>query len=569
MKLDHEIELDGVSRAQSMLVFDDKLLVGEANPNATFHLFDRRSGERLWTWDSGEEVSDVQLTPAYSQGRLLLGEAGIIAAVRASDGTELWRDSSPGIGSIRDPILTGDLALYHGSGSVVAAQASTGEKIWRRSIETQLGAISLLGDRVYVMARDEMTRDLNLRALSVLDGADVWTSTPLPGVSSRPIIATEEKVFVVVGGFSNPERIIALEAANGEIAWNVAGMPFGASARMVLAQGLLLAVGGTQGGGWTLALKADTGERIYQKFERALIFTPIPADLVPFTSPFATGNHLIYVNDERAIQFRGLRSGELVWSLDAQPAAPRLIQTLTASGSELFALLPDRVRVYRPSFERYMPHFASGAGQATELVLANNSAEAVRGEVEFFADDGRPFENIATGLKGNEFSNFSVASRSSLRLRTAHSGELRSGWIRISADGPLQANSVYSLVQEPAGQEAALFEAGIASAPAQTEATVPILLQGNLNTALAFANPLPFEVEVTVTLVGPGVEVAVTDSLPSLGHSAFFIDELFPVDRHDGFEGSLRVNAEFPIILTALRTQNGRQLSSLPVSGYE
>ena len=46
---------------------------------------------------------------------------------------------------------------------------------------------------------------------------------------------------------------------------------------------------------------------------------------------------------------------------------------------------------------------------------------------------------------------------------------------------------------------------------------------------------------------------------------AQFLQELFPVEVGDDFQGTVVISSDIPVVVTALRTQSGLQMSSIPV----
>ena len=64
-----------------------------------------------------------------------------------------------------------------------------------------------------------------------------------------------------------------------------------------------------------------------------------------------------------------------------------------------------------------------------------------------------------------------------------------------------------------------------------------------------------------------GLELASRSIWISYGnHLAQFIEELFPDEVGDSFQGTLAIESPFPVVVTALRTKNGIQLSSYPAA---
>jgi len=89
-----------------------------------------------------------------------------------------------------------------------------------------------------------------------------------------------------------------------------------------------------------------------------------------------------------------------------------------------------------------------------------------------------------------------------------------------------------------------------------------------LSTGFAIANPLDETASLTLTYVRAtptSVVTSVEQTLDALHHEDYFIQDLFPDDAIVGSEGTLIITSDIPIVVTALRTQNGYQMSSYPV----
>lgn len=532
----NEIALNGLTNATQLLAFDDFLLVGESGSDAAYHLFKKSTGEELWTWDAGGSLA---FTPAYSQGIVLVGSASTaVAALRIVDGAELWRDDQIGDISSRDPIKTGDLAIYHGADEVVAASAHSGQELWRLPLATEPRSLAAAGNRIYVVEGG------HVRALNLLDGETLWEAD-----ADGDLVATEETLFV-----SGTDQTLALDAATGLAIWQASRPQLPIEAPLLTRNRLILAAGDLDEASF-VALDPASGDATYEKSER-VFFRP------PIFVPFGTIQHLLgvgdafaYLNFDHAIQLRQIRSGTLFWSI---PADDLDVRALVSSGTELLVLLPDRVLVYGPSFERFVPHFADGQGQTTIVALANNTDRVIRGRLQFFDNEGNPPDIVVSGLNMDDPPGFEIGPRQSLHLSTQGGDSLRSGWIGFFADGPLDLSSINRA--EAAGT---IAEAGIEDGKPFAEATVPVQVEGPLNTAIAFANPMPLPVEVRLTLIGSNLDLSAMIELPAHGHLGRFVNELFGDEVGTSFQGTMRIESDLVITATAMRTFNGLQLSSL------
>lgn len=114
-----------------------------------------------------------------------------------------------------------------------------------------------------------------------------------------------------------------------------------------------------------------------------------------------------------------------------------------------------------------------------------------------------------------------------------------------------------------------LFEAGIGDARASSRASVAVRQEKGLETGIALANPNNQAVEVNLTLLdSDGAVAEETVEIPAGGQLARFIGELFSDHLEDGFKGALLIESAFPVAATALRTQDGFQMSSYPVAEH-
>ena len=108
----------------------------------------------------------------------------------------------------------------------------------------------------------------------------------------------------------------------------------------------------------------------------------------------------------------------------------------------------------------------------------------------------------------------------------------------------------------------------MADASAVGEASLFAEHGDGVSTAVAIAAPVDADAAIVLRLLGEdGLELASNEvSISGGGHTARFIDELFPEEVGDRFQGTLALESTVPVVVTALRTKNGIQLSSYPVA---
>jgi len=223
-------------------------------------------------------------------------------------------------------------------------------------------------------------------------------------------------------------------------------------------------------------------------------------------------------------------------------------------------------RFYSPSDEIYFPHLADGMGQSTLISLVNPNPTAVQGQIQFFSSGGEPMVLSVDGSPTSAVP-FVIPAGGAVEIETEGGEVLQSGWARVLPDKPIRGASIFR-VSGPRGTS--LFEAGVGDARATSRASVAVRHEGGLETGIAVANPNDQAVEVNLTLLdSDGAAVAEeTVEIPAGGQLARFLGELFSDDLQAGFKGALLIESALPVAPTALRTQDGFQLSSYPVAGH-
>ena len=272
LKLFETIDLTGVSDAQSLLAFEDFLLVGEGGTNIEYHVFDRTAGNGLGWTRTFPGNGDLNYVPAYAHDIVLLGGPATttVKAVRVSDNALLWEDTQIGAPVGRFPVLTDNLALYHGPNRLVARDATTGTEIWRFATTTAEAPISVFGSRVYLLG------ETSLYALDLLTGAEMWNFPNLSG-DNASVIATEKRVFVNDPGNSN---FYAINAATGSAEWNnqVADATFATNPALALAYDRLYAfVAQGNPGANIKAYDPDTGNLLWEALDPNPSSNGVPA----------------------------------------------------------------------------------------------------------------------------------------------------------------------------------------------------------------------------------------------------------------------------------------------------
>ncbi|HSR51622.1 MAG TPA: PQQ-binding-like beta-propeller repeat protein [Acidobacteriota bacterium] len=560
LRLVREVTLGGVASAESCVAFEDFLVVGEAevDPNPVrYSLFDLRGAGNtltpLLTTTFPGSAETLDFTPSYANNILLLGgpATSTVKAIRVSTLGEIWQDETIGSSQGRHPVVSGDLALYAGSQKIVARQASSGITLWESETTVAQAPLVAQGDRAYLLQSDGA-----LTALRLDDGSPLW-SLAFIGSDGSWLTASEKYVFV-----TNPSggAYGAIRVSDQTLAWVETG-DFTLSAQGVaLAYDRLFVFLDDNGQG-------DAEIRIHDPDSGDLLET-IAGGEGPLRFPSLANNNLIYWQEGRLL-IRDAFSGVL---LDSRPAPD--LRAVLADDGQLLLLFAQSLQIWEPSGEIYFAQVADGEGQSTLLTLVNLSAQEASGQVDFVGAGGEPLNLPVQNVIGTVSSvDFTIPGRSSLRVQTADGDTLRSGWARVSADRPLRGSSLFQFSE--AG--AVLFEAGVGQSAPVGEALVFVQRDMAISpvdgvtpvvfsTAVAVANPSEDSVQVILTLLdADGVEAGFGSFMLDGGQRlARFIEELFPDDVGETFEGSLRIRADLPIVVTSLRTSQGFQLSSLP-----
>ncbi|MFZ0428931.1 MAG: hypothetical protein WAO20_12510, partial [Acidobacteriota bacterium] len=165
---------------------------------------------------------------------------------------------------------------------------------------------------------------------------------------------------------------------------------------------------------------------------------------------------------------------------------------------------------------------------------------------------------------------FSLEANETTEIRTTgDSDPLVTGWARATATEPIRGTAVFQVRD----QTDALFEAGVGDAPATGRAILFASRPSSIpsvafSTGIALANPSESRAHIEITfqrrLPDPGVFTAIVNLEPG-EHTARFLEELFEEEAPPGSEGTLIIESEIPVVVTALRTANGYPMSSYPV----
>ena len=210
----------------------------------------------------------------------------------------------------------------------------------------------------------------------------------------------------------------------------------------------------------------------------------------------------------------------------------------------------------------YFPQLADGGGFTTTLVLLNTSAAPQSGTISAFDNAGQPLAvRLTSGVVGSTFS-YSITSGGAYMLQTDGSDpNIHTGWIQVSPNsGSLSPVGTGIFSYSPNG--ILITESGVPAATPTSRARIYMDTSGGRDTGVAIVNTsgLPsaitmqaFQADGTTAFRGP-----VQLSLPSKGHAAKFVDEIFD-SLPKGIVGVVEISSESDFAALTLRSlTNGR-----------
>jgi len=566
----------GINDATSLAVFDGgKILIGEKGSSITYTLFSHGGLQyppvtTIWSQTVSGASADFRFVPAVGKSVAILGGQASIKAVNVVDGSVLWTDQV-GDTNGRFPALTDNLAVYSGSNKVVVRTLS-GTPFFEQAVTTAAAPLAVTDDSLYFLGRDRTLWAINLAATPV---SNKWAPVPNIAGEGASLIATDEILFV-----NDPvgHTVKAINAATGQPAWEEAiAVPgtFATNPALALGSGRLFVFRSDNGSGQAAitAYDANTGTELWSITEKE----------AGLEYGFLASDTLYYYHGGKQIRGRDATTGALLWStakanvrgLTATSRRPALVDPwgVDNRSGELLVLLPNAVRVYSPVNDLYIPHMANGMGQTTLIVLSNAGANPAETTVTFLDKDGMVPVPVK-GLGTKYFLNVIVPPNSSIGIQTLdQGGPLTVGWVRVGSDEPLHGTANFQYSE----QEEIVREAAVADARPIGSANIFVSVGSGFNTGVAMANPSlpgpplePDEMQqahITLRLLNSSGKLLASKSLDlePVAHVARFVDELFADEVGTAFEGTLAIDSDVPIVITAIRTKDGVQISSYPV----
>jgi outer membrane protein assembly factor BamB len=298
----------GAGPHASPLVVGDRLFT--AGTNKQLHVFDKRTGELLWSHDlvADFEAPPTLIRPAVKAGYgaspiaykdMVIVTAGgpgqSVMAFRQEDGAPVWRSGdfliSPAAPILADVDGQTQLLVYGGQ-TINGLEPDTGTVLWTHDHETQgdmnnstpvWGDDNILfmtsayngGGRAVRLSRDGMETHVE----------ELWFNTRL-AVMFANVLRLGDYLYGSSGGFG-PAIVTALHVKTGEIAWQQRG--YGRSS-FVHADGKVIML--TEDGHLVLARLSPTG---FQVLSSATLL-----DTTAWTAPTLVGTTL-YVRDRAQI----------------------------------------------------------------------------------------------------------------------------------------------------------------------------------------------------------------------------------------------------------------------------
>ena len=167
----------------------------------------------------GEFAVDVALGAPFvcSNGWLVaIGKSGSVLALRASDGTLIWRQELDAVIHTSATVADDRVYVPMEDGRIVALQIETGEPLWEHRLGGVPNEIEATSDFVYAGSTDN-----HLYALRARDGLIAWRWSTGGDVVGRPVV---DKRLVYFVSFDNILR--ALDKNTGNQRWKQRLCPF-------------------------------------------------------------------------------------------------------------------------------------------------------------------------------------------------------------------------------------------------------------------------------------------------------------------------------------------------------
>lgn len=301
--------------------------------HAAYHLAlgaDIKRDFRVDMVEGNTKVTRIMSPPIVAEGKVFaMGSELDIAAVDASSGKRLWKQSVAPNWQVRNPGITrfiglksskvdaedgfmggiayseGRIFVATGFGEILALNAGTGEIMWRTHNEVPFSNAPTVRDgKIYVVSQDS-----RLQVFSAADGRRRWeylAITETAGILSASSPAVNDQI--VVAGFNSGE-VIALRTLNGSVNWSDS---LSARSMQVTPMSELVAIVGrpvidrdrvfaVSHGGRMVAIDVRSGERVWT------------ADVGSIEMPWVTGDSVIVITTDAEIVSLTRSLGRVRW----------------------------------------------------------------------------------------------------------------------------------------------------------------------------------------------------------------------------------------------------------------
>ncbi|MCA9876450.1 MAG: PQQ-binding-like beta-propeller repeat protein, partial [Thermomicrobiales bacterium] len=195
---------------RSLTIGGDMIYAGTSA--GTVDALDLASGEARWQF-TGDDIAQTVGSPLFNNSTVYVANAGVVHALDATTGQELWRRAFAGA---RPATIAGDLLIStSAAGGVYATDAATGAERWTVETGDDTNAAPVVAAGVIYVASQEGS----LRALDAATGAELWTFTLDGAVEWGPSVAdglifvgTDAGSLYAVGGDGTQQLAAPLAA---------------------------------------------------------------------------------------------------------------------------------------------------------------------------------------------------------------------------------------------------------------------------------------------------------------------------------------------------------------------
>jgi len=278
------------------------------------HLALSASPSRIWTASISGSSNKRRLaaSPVVGEGKLFVMDTeGVVTAFDAGSGGKLWTRSLGTSGDGESSVFgggasydSGRVYVTNGIGEVAALQASDGSEIWRVKPAGPLrGSPTVAFNAIYVM-----TQDNQIISLNAADGTPLWTeSASMTQSGVFGVAAPAAGQGTVIAGYSSGE-LVAYRYENGRQLWSDAlartsistevGSLTDVDADPIIDRGRVYALGQ---GGRMAAYELVTGQRIWE------------LNLAGISTPAVAGDWVFTLTDDAQLLAIQRGSGKVRW----------------------------------------------------------------------------------------------------------------------------------------------------------------------------------------------------------------------------------------------------------------